>query len=90
MKFLGFALLELNKATGISDAETARTYDITEYTKFGQVKKSNAKLNSIETNWGKLRMRSHRHAVMHGSEVTLISEEEFNDYLNRWNTAKVA
>lgn len=88
MKFLGFALIELNKATGSTDVETARTYDVTVYDKFGRVSKSNKKLNEIEQDWGKLRMTDLRHAVLDGSEARMLSEEEFDELLIEWISRK--
>lgn len=87
-KFIGFALLELNKATGTNDLETARTYDITVYNKFGHIIKTNLKLNEIERDWCKVRKTGLSHAEMCGSDVRLLTAEQFKERLIEWETAR--
>jgi hypothetical protein len=81
MKFVGFALLELVKATGQTDVETARTYD-----KHGNIVKKNMKLNEIERDWCKVRKTQYSHAVMLGSQVKLLFGEQFQEQLIEWKT----
>lgn len=85
MHFIGFALLELVKATGKSDVvETARTYDVVIYDKFGNIIKKNMKLNDIERDWCKVRKTDLNHALMIGCDVRLISKEYFEEQLAEW------
>lgn len=88
MKFIGFALLEMTKATGTEDIRTARTYDITVYDKFGRVQNENLKLNEIEREWGKMRMTGDRFAVLDGSTVSVLSAEEFEAKKLEWFTRR--
>lgn len=83
-KFIGFALFELVKATGDSDVRTARTYDVVTYDKFGRVKKENLKLSEIEREWGKFRRTGDVFGIMVGSDVRILSAEEFETYRSKW------
>lgn len=88
-KFLGFALMELTRATGDrNDLKTARTYDVTIYNKFGEVLTNNLKLSEIERDWGHFRRTGDSYGIMDGSTVRVISEDEFMTKLAEWKAAK--
>lgn len=90
MKFIGFALIEMQRATGTEDVETARSYDCVIYDKFGRVEKVNLKLGQIERDWGRMRMTENsRWAILEGSDVRMLTFDEFAAQLARWD-AKVA
>ena len=77
--FKGYQLIRLNKALGNEDVETKCDYHVTVVDVLGRRTEKLMKLSQIERDFGKLRMNGNRCAKLVSGEVTIISEQEFED-----------
>ena len=85
MKFKGYALMRLVKAIGDSnDAETNADYEVEVFGKFGTEERKVMKLAAIDREYGKMRMKGDRCAIMMGGEVELLDDEDFAYRLAAW------
>ena len=87
-KFIGFSLIRLNKAVGLShDITTHSEYDVTIHNVFGKAINQVMKIHKIDADWCKLRMLTNeKWAVLKNGMCYSISEEEYMNYLDRIRT----
>lgn len=76
--FKGYQLIKLNKAVGNVDTDTICDYHVTIVDVLGRKQDKVVKLNTIERDFGKLRMNGSRCAKLVSGDVTMITEAEFD------------